>query len=210
MVAQRQPSAVSLEPSALVYDDPQPIRLPPDWELTDERFLEIGELNPEQIFERTADGKLQQVTWPDGLSESVATKVAYFVTGWAMDAGGETRSGTGGYFLADGSARGPDVSWVDAGQIAERGGLRGQFHLAPRFIVEVRSPSQTVPAQQSKMQDWISNGVRLGWLIDPYQELVWIYRADGSVEQLDRPEALSGEDVCVGLSIDMTRVWEAD
>ena len=46
----------------------------------------------------------------------------------------------------------------------------------------------------------MSNGVRLGWLIDPYQELVWIYRADGSVEQLDRPEALSGEDVCVGLS----------
>ena len=56
----------------------------------------------------------------------------------------------------------------------------------------------------------MSNGVQLGWLIDPYEEIVWIYRADGSFEQLDRPDELSGEDVCVGLSIDMTRVWEAD
>ena len=56
----------------------------------------------------------------------------------------------------------------------------------------------------------MSNGVQLGWLIDPYEEIVWIYRGDGSVEQLDRPDELSGEDVCVGLSIDMTRVWEAD
>ena len=210
MVAQRQPPAVSLEASALVYDDPQPIRLPPDWELTDERFLQVGELNPEQRFERTADGRLHQMTWPDGLSESVSTKILAFVTFWAMGNSGETRGENGGYFLPDSSARGPDVSWVDAEQIAERGGLRGQFHLSPRFIVEVRSPSQTVPAQQSKMQHWMSNGVQLGWLIDPYEEIVWIYRADGSVEQLDRPEALSGEDVCVGLSIDMTRVWEAD
>ena len=210
MVAQRQPPAVSLDPSALVYDEPQPISLPPDWELTDERFLEIGELNPEQCFERTADGRLHQMTWPDGLSESVSTKILAFVTFWAMGNSGETRGENGGYFLPDSSARGPDVSWVDAEQIAERGGLRGQFYLAPRFVVEVRSPSQTVRAQQSRMQHWVSVGVQLGWLIDPYEEIVWIYRADGSVEQLDRPGQLAGEDVCVGLSIDMTRVWEAD
>ena len=210
MVAQRQPPAVSLEPSALVYDDPQPIRLPLDWELTDERFLQIGELNPEQIFERTADGKLQQVTWPELLSSTVAARIRRFVGVWVLATAGEEFGGDRGYFLPGGPARAPDVSWVSPQQLAEHGPLRGQFQLAPRFVVEVISSTQTRRAQQSKMDEWMSNGVQLGWLIDPYEEIVWIYRADDSVEQLDRPEELSGENVCVGLSIDMTRVWEAD
>jgi len=209
MVAQRRPVAPAAEAAQRVYDDPQPIRLPSDWELTDARFLELGRLNPDQLFERTADGRLQQMTWPDGLSEYAASVVHEFVMLWARAAGGLARGPVGGYFLPGSIARAPDVSWVDAEQLAARGGLRGQFHLAPRFVVEVLSPSQTARAQQSKMREWMENGVRLGWLIDPYEGLVWIYRADGSVEQLERPAALSGEAVCLGLTVELARIWEA-
>ena len=209
MVTQRQTIEAPREAAPPVYDDPQPIRLPADWELTDERFLEICELNAEQLFERTADGRLQQMIFPDGLSESVTTRLIILFGAWAMGTGGETWGEGGGYFLPDSSISAPDISWVDAGQIAQRGGLRGKFYLTPRFVVEVLSPSQTVRAQQAKMRRWMGNGVRLGWLIDPYEEQVWIYRADGSVEQLDRPDRLFGEDVCVGLEIDMNQVWEA-
>ena len=210
MVAQRRPAAPTVEAAQLIYDDPQPIRLPADWELTDERFLEIGLLNPDQLFERTADGRLQQMTWPDGLSGHATSVIHAFVTFWALSAGGAARGPDGGYFLSDGLARAPDISWVDAEQIAARGGLRGQFYLAPRFAVEVLSPSQTVRAQQAKMRGWMEHGVRLGWLVDPYGGRVWVYRTDGSVEQLERPAELSGEDVCVGLTVDLARIWEAD
>ena len=58
------------------------------------------------------------------------------------------------------------------------------------------------------MVEWIEGGVRLGWLIDPFVRKVWIYRADGEVVELDDPSELSGEDVCSGLVIDMSQVWE--
>lgn len=208
MVAQRHPPIVFEEDEDLGYEEPQPIRLPPDWEMTDERFLEIGDLNPEQLFERTADGRLHLMTWPDGLSQRATSKLHTFVGVWDLQAGGEVRGEAGGYFLPDESALAPEVSWVSPDQIAARGGSDGQFRLAPRFVIEVLSPSQQLSAQQRKMRQWMDNGVRLGWLVDPYDKQVWIYRADGSVEQLDRPAELSGEDVCAGLTIDMEQVWE--
>ena len=209
MVAQRQFPAGAQPASLAIYpDEPGPIRLPSDWELSDERFLEIGRLNPDQLFERTADGRLLLVTWPDGLSAAITTRIAAFVSFWAMNAGGEAFGGDRGYFLPDRSGRAPDISWIDDEQIANRGGLRGQFRFAPRFIVEVRSPAQHPDSQHDKMRAWIANGVQLGWLVDPYEETVRIYRADGSEEQLERPLELSGEDVCSGLSVDMSRVWE--
>ena len=209
MVAERQ----ALAPASAEEQrrgDPQPIRLPPDWELTDERFLEIAQLNSDQLFERTADGRLSQMTWPDVLSRTVAARIMQFVFGWMLEAEGEAYGGDGGYFLPDGSAMAPDISWVDAEQLAEHGPMRGQFRFAPRFVVEVISPSQTVPDQQEKMQNWIANGVRLGWLIDPDTRRVWIYRVDGGVELLEDPPELSGEDVCAGLSIDLGRVWPGE
>ena len=57
------------------------------------------------------------------------------------------------------------------------------------------------------MAEWIQAGVRLGWLIDPYDRSVWIYRANGDVVQLDDPPELSGEEVCEGLVVDMSLVW---
>ena len=206
MVAERQAIApASAEDRS--YSDPQPIRLPADWELTDERFLEILELNADRLFERTADGRLHPMTWPFALSSTVAARLQTFVAMWALDSGGEAYGGDRGYFLPDGSAMAPDVSWIDAQQFANYTAEGGHPYFAPRFITKVRSRSQRVPAQQGKMRDWIGNGVQLGWLIDPDTRRVWIYRAGGVVELLEDPSELSGEDVCPGLSIDLSRVW---
>ena len=209
MVAERQAIApASAEDRA--YSDPQPIRLPADWELTDERFLELVNLNPDQLFERTADGRLHPMTWPEFLSAAVAMNLLEPVLVWARATGGKVYGGDRGYFLPDTSAMAPDVSWMNAEQYADYATRRGQPRFAPRFVIEVMSPSQRVPAQQGKMRDWIANGVRLGWLVDPETRRVWIYRADGAVELLEDPSELSGEDVCPGLSIDLSRVWPSD
>ena len=212
MVAQRQPVALPLGVEPLIDDTPFPIRLPPDWDLTHERLHQIGELNPEQFFERTADGRLVQVPWPDGFSVHVAALMIVFIGCWEMEtgAGGAVRGSHGCYVFPDGSVVAPAVSWVAPSQIEARGGLRGRPDFAPAFVAEVFSPEQRLEARHSRMPRWMDNGVRLGWLVDPYDRQVWIYRADGSVEQLDRPAELSGEDVCVGLTIVMEQVWETD
>ena len=209
MVAERQAIAPA-SAEERVYSDPQPIQLPPDWELTDERFLEIAQLNSDQLFERTADGRLSQMTWPEFLSATVAMNLLELVILWVRDADGKVFGGDRGYFLPDTSAMAPDVSWMDTEQYADYAASRGQPRFAPRFVIEVMSPSQRVGRQQDKMSDWIGNGVRLGWLIDPDTRRVWIYRADGAVELLEDPSELSGEDVCPGLSIDLSRVWPSE
>ncbi len=209
MVAERQAIAA---PSAEEQrrGDPQPIRLPPDWELTDERFLEILQLNADFLFERTADGRLRPITWPEFLSSTVAARLMMFLLEWAHDRGGQTFGGDSGYFLPDTSAMAPNISWMDEQQFAGYKADGGHPYFAPRFVIEVRSLSQSIPAQQGKMRDWIANGVQLGWLIDPDTRRVWIYRADGGVELLEDPPELSGEDVCAGLSIDLGRVWPGE
>ena len=204
MVAQPQPAPAPADAAPEPYDDPQPIRLPPDWVITDERFEELGRLNPDTLFETTADGSLLIMTFPDALSERVTTKLAALVQLWAFTAGGDVRGEAGGYYLSELERRAPDVSWVPP----ERVQARGQLRFAPAFVVEVRSVSQSIPAQQEKLRMWMSYGVQLGWLVDPYEETVRIYRVDGSEEQLQRPLELSGEAVCSGLSIDMNQVWE--
>lgn len=200
----------ALEPAMESYHELPPIRLPVDWVLTDERFLEIAQLNEDLLLERTADGRLVQMGFPDRESERVTTLMCTLIGLWALQAQGEVRGEAGGYLFSGGPAMCPDVSWVSPEQLREERIEHGQFFFAPAFAVEVRSRSQRIASQQRRMQQWMEHGVRLGWLIDPYGETVWVYRADGSVEQLERPQELSGEDVCEGLVVDMTRVWRTD
>ena len=103
----------------------------------------------------------------------------------------------------------PDVSWVSPDQIAPltKEQMQGAYPLCPAFVVEVRSPTDNLENQQDKMVLWLHYGAQLGWLVDPIEETVWIYRPDREPERLDRPDSLSGEDVLVGLDVDMAEVW---
>lgn len=203
MVAEPQPAPIGALFDQLANSDPLPLRLPPDWIITHERFEEIGRLNPDVLFETTADGRLIIRTFPDALSERTSSRIQTFVGVWALSAGGDVRGEAGGYYLSELERRAPDVSWVPSDQVQER----GQLHFAPAFVVEVRSPTQSVDAQIDKMRMWMSYGVRLGWLVDPYEQTARVFRADGSEEFLQSPLELSGEDVCSGLSIDMNQIW---
>ena len=57
------------------------------------------------------------------------------------------------------------------------------------------------------MSEYIENGVRLGWLIDPYERRVHVYRTDESVEILENPQKVSGEAVLPGFELDLTEIW---
>ncbi|HEX3229188.1 MAG TPA: Uma2 family endonuclease, partial [Pyrinomonadaceae bacterium] len=106
--------------------------------------------------------------------------------------------------------RAPDVSWIrnerwDA--LSER--QQEQFPpLCPDFVVELRSQTDSLKTLQAKMEEYITNGAQLGWLIDPLERKVHVYCAGVSVEVLDDPETVSGEPVLKGFVLDVRKIWD--
>jgi Uma2 family endonuclease len=80
--------------------------------------------------------------------------------------------------------------------------------LCPDFVVEIRSPSDPLSSVQEKMQEYLDNGARLGWLIDPHGRLVNVYRPNQPVERLENPATLSGDPVLPGFILDLQKIWE--
>lgn len=140
---------------------------------------------------------------PAGLESDGQTGILFAaVFNWnATTKSGKTFGPSAGFTLPDGSVRSPDAAWLsndkwNALSIHEK---QTFGHVTPDFIAEVMSPSDRLKDMQSKMQQWVTNGVRLGWLIDPEEQLAYIYREDGTVTKVDSfNSVLSGEDVLSG------------
>lgn len=114
-----------------------------------------------------------------------------------------------GYLLPNGHIFSPSFSWIEKKRFEslneeEREKL---IHLCPDFVIELRSESDNLTDLQNKMAEYIENGARLGWLIDPKDKRIHIYRANGEVEILDNPGTVSGEDVLKGFELDLTEIW---
>ena len=120
---------------------------------------------------------------------------------WQLENGGVHASQTSRFRLPSGAVRGPDAAWIaqeryDAATDAERDTV---FPGAPDFVLEIRSRSDNLRPLQRKMRLWMDAGARLGWLIDPINRRVYIYRAgQPEPETLENPATLDGEDVLPG------------
>ena len=203
------PDAAAASPE-IVEQPPLTLRLPPQWALTDECMILLGESNESLGFERTAEGALI-ISFPSGIEASghefeLSTELAIW---WRSHRRGLARGATAGHSLPDGSLLVPDASWTSDERLE---GLEFQpskpIPAAPDFVVEVRSRSQDLKDQQDKLEQWMANGVRLGWLLDPIDGRAWIYRAGQDEPQmLERPNTLSGEDVAEGLMMDLSWLW---
>jgi Uma2 family endonuclease len=110
-----------------------------------------------------------------------------------------------GFKLPGGADRSPDVAWVELQRwLALPAEQRKKFPpLAPDFVIELRSETDALKPLQAKMQEYLDNGVRLGWLIDPQNRQVEIYRHDRRSETVQLPATLSGEDVLEGFSLQL-------
>ena len=82
------------------------------------------------------------------------------------------------------------------------------WHLCPDFVIEVKSDSDRVKALQIKMREYLEQGAQLGWLIDPENKTVEIYRPDGNVEKRAHLDKLEGEGPVSGFALDLTCVWD--
>jgi Uma2 family endonuclease len=116
-----------------------------------------------------------------------------------------------GFTLPNGAMRSPDLAWVKRerweGLTSEQ--RKGFAPLCPDFVLELRSPSDALDTVQAKMQGYLDNGARLGWLIDPHRKRVYIYRPQAPVTCLDNSQTISGDPVLPGFVLELGRVWNS-
>jgi Uma2 family endonuclease len=114
------------------------------------------------------------------------------------------------FTLPNGAKRSPDMAWVrNERWQALKEEERERFPpLCPDFVVELRSPSDSPRLLQEKMQEYMENGAQLGWLIDPFEKKVYVYRPQTAVEILDDPQTISGDPLLPGFVLDVRTLWE--
>jgi Uma2 family endonuclease len=178
--------------------------------LTEEQFMQLCQENPELRLELTAQGEL--VIMPPTGSESGwrDSRLNLRLAAWAETEGtGLTFGSSTGFTLPNGAVRSPDASWVTRERWnALTKEQRQRFApLCPDFIIELRSPTDRLSDLQEKMQEYIDNGARLGWLIDPLARRVYVYRPGQPGESLDNPVTLSGDPVLPGFVFHVQELW---
>lgn len=166
--------------------------------LTDDQFYELCQRNPEFQFELTANGHLVIMTPVGGESGYQESDLNGRVWLWNKQTQlGLVFSSSTVFKLPNGAQRSPDVAWIQRDRWeALSPEQRKKFPpIAPDFVIELRSETDTLPPLQTKMQEYIDSGVRLGWLINPQDQQVEIYRPGQAVEVRNLPTELSGESV---------------
>jgi Uma2 family endonuclease len=175
-----------------------------------EDILALHSEAPELIIERDAAGCLV-IQEPTGFySGSQNSELSRQVGNWNVKhQRGVVSDSSTGFLLPNDALRSPDVAWVSQERLAALSPeqLEGFPPLVPDFVIELRSRSDQVPALLAKMEEYRSCGVRLGWLIDPLDNCVHIYREDGSTERLEGFDRdLSGESVLEDFLLDLRRL----
>ena len=177
--------------------------------LTHEQFRELCRENRDIRLELTAKGELivmPPTGWESGRRNSNVN--ADLVIWNRQTKIGSVFDSSTGFILPNGAVRSPDAAWVSTERlIALNPNPEGFLPLAPDFVIELRSASDRLKTLQDKMQEYIDNGVRLGWLLNPKDRTVEIYRIGQGIEVLQSPTEVSGEDVLPGFVLSLERIF---
>jgi Uma2 family endonuclease len=191
---------------------PLVLRLTPVIDMSDEQFFELCHLNRDLRLERTSQGDLVIMPPTGGETGRMNFELTGFFGHWVQaDSSGIGFDSSTGFTLPNGATRSPDLAWVKRERWeALTRQQREQFPpWCPDFVLELRSPSDALDTMQAKMQEYLDNGAQLGWLIDPIEQKVYIYRPQTPVECLDNPQIISGDPVLPGFVLELGRVWNS-
>jgi Uma2 family endonuclease len=178
--------------------------------LTDEQFSQLCLSNPELSFELTAAGVLVIMVPVGGESGKREASLITDLSIWNRQTRlGEVFSSSTIFILPNGAKRSPDAAWVELSRWNDLSSKeQGKYPpLAPDFVIELRSLTDSLSELQEKMLEYMANGVQLGFLINPQDQRVEIYRIDRSVEILQSPAIVSGEQVLPGFTLDLNSIW---
>ena len=190
------------------------ISVPKGFKVTPEQFEQLAFAEQTARMELTQDGELIVMSPTGGEAGRKNRRLTQQIGVWTdRDGTGEAFDSSTVFTLPNGARRSPDVSWLtlDKWNALTSREKEGFPPVVPDFVIELVSPSdiknQKYEDLQAKMQEYIDNGARLGWLIEPSAKTVEIYRPNQQVEVLNNPQTLSGEDVLPGFVLNLSEIF---
>jgi Uma2 family endonuclease len=180
-------------------------------QMSDHEFYEFCQLNRDLRLELTSEGDLI-IMPPTGSKTGIRnSRLNLRLAGWAeKDGTGQAFDSSAGFTLPNSAKRSPDFAWINnerwnALTVEEQEEFAP---LCPDFVIEFRSRRDMLVNLQSKMEEYMANGAQLGWLIDPLERKVYIYRPSAPAEELDHPQTISGEPLLRGLLLNLQEIWD--
>lgn len=178
--------------------------------INDDEFLKLSRENQDLQIEMTKDGDLIIMPGTGGLMGNRNARIIARAVIWAeKDGTGVTFDSDTIFRLSNGAKRLPDFSWVknERWNALTKKQQEKIVPFAPDFFIELRSPSDSLKDLQTKMQEYVENGASLGWLIDPGERKVYVYRPNIEVEILDNPKKVSGEPLLKEFTLNLQEIW---
>jgi Uma2 family endonuclease len=193
-----------------IPESQQAVSLPANTvEWTEDEFFDFCQINSDLRIERSARGEIIVMTPAGGYSSFQSGDVFTQLNVWAgRDGTGVAFDSSGGFRLPNGGMRAPDAAWVKLSRLKKLSRKQKEkfIPLCPDFVIEVASPTDTLPRLRQKMEEYREAGLRLGWLILPTTRQVGVYTAEG-VKTLRAPETLSGDPVLPGFRLVLASIW---
>ena len=177
--------------------------------MTDAEFEELCRANDNVQFERTREGVIQMNPPAGGLTSDGNAEIIWQLRDWwKSHRRGKVFDSNGGFYLADGSMLSPDAAYVSVEKLngLTKDQLTGFPRLCPDFVIELLSVSDSLASTQEKMERWIENGAKLGWLIDPYVQKVYVY-APGLPPASVAEACINGAGPVEGFELDLQEIW---
>lgn len=178
--------------------------------LTEDQFILLCQENPDWQFELTAQKELV-IMPPTGFETGRRnSRLIRYLDVWTeMDGSGVSCDSSTLFALPNGAKRSPDAAWVRRERVTQltKAQRESVLPLCPDFVVELRSSTDRLTDLLEKMQEYLANGARLGWLIDPFEKRAYLYRPDQPVEILEDPAELRGDPILPGFVFPIRELW---
>ncbi len=172
--------------------------------MSDEQFFHFCRQNRDVKIERNADGQIVIMLPTHFLTGKGNNEILYQLTHWNKKFRlGECVDSDTGFTLNNGAVRNPDAAWVSNEVLSKLSAkeLQSFPHVCPEFIVELKSKSDSISDLKLKMREWISNGCKLGWLVDADEEKVYVFTSNTETMHVDFNQPISGEPVLKGFEL---------
>jgi Uma2 family endonuclease len=186
------------------------LQFSPFIEMNDEQFFEFCQANRDFRIERNSEGEIiimPPTGWETGNKNA---EITIQLGIWAkQDGRGKSADSSAGYKLPNGAVMSPDASWILNERLSQVSPAKRRkfLPLAPDFVIELRSESDSLSKLEEKMREYIENGVALGWLIDATARKIYVYSAEKEVETLENPAEISGEPLLSGFVLNLKEIW---
>jgi Uma2 family endonuclease len=176
--------------------------------ITYEEFEKLCQDNPDLRLELTAERQLITMAPAGWESSKRNSKLNSRVDSWNERINlGEVFDSSGGFTLPNGAVRSPDVTWIEKSKLEGISSDIAFPEVVPDFVIELRSKTDSLKTLRTKMQEYQSNGVRLGLLINPRDKQVEIYRPGQEPSILESPTSIDCNEVMPDFILDLSSIF---